>query len=519
MAIDYSATEQARLSVVAEAGLSREQLGHIRRIQALARQLPGDWSGMQTRGGQEGFGGYRFQLAYAAYALALAYRHRLPNAPGMFKSAFASLIDKMLLPDVWMYWRDVSRGGGIFNAHLTEQLHEEWDPVGHDNIMFSAYVQSMTAMYNVLFDDDRYTEPGSLSFEYWSPFWGGEPKSFRYDQNTLNDLVYWQMVESGYLGVACEPNCVFQICNQPAIIGFRMHDILTGGNFAEDVITGYKQAWRDYGRIDENGHYIVMVTEDDKAPHSLPNAPDNMNPWADAWCGALMNSWNREFVHEHYPRQVSKFLVPDSNGTLQVLSPPPLEHMGIRAERDTNDLGWVAVWASEMGDAETLQGLLGHADHFMNPTWLDGAFYYARNDTPSDADGNRTLVAPLTGNSLLAYARLNVADGLWTLYNQPWDCNHFCEPLIVGLTDSVDLTRAEFNRTARQLRMRVGQRAGHSEEARMDIANVTGEFALSVEGREVNTADSARQGDLLTIVCPPAGPHDLVLTVPTWEPR
>jgi hypothetical protein len=88
--------------------------------------------------------------------------------------------------------------------------------------MYSAYVQSMTLLYNYLFDDDRYCQPGALTFSFFTPFWGGAEKRFEYDQNTLNEHVYWQMVESGYLGVACEPNCVFQICNQPAILGFRL---------------------------------------------------------------------------------------------------------------------------------------------------------------------------------------------------------------------------------------------------------------------------------------------------------
>ena len=46
------------------------------------------------------------------------------------------------MPDVWLYWRDVSRGGMVFNAHLAQGYHEEWDPVVRDNIMYSAYVQS-----------------------------------------------------------------------------------------------------------------------------------------------------------------------------------------------------------------------------------------------------------------------------------------------------------------------------------------------------------------------------------------
>jgi hypothetical protein len=124
--------------------LDREQLGHLRHFDNLSRRLPNDWSLMQGKGqGQDDFGSYRFQLAYMAYALALTHRHRLPAAPGAFQPTFQRLIDKILEPDVWLYWRDVSQGGSVFNAHLAEELGEEWDPVVRDNIMYSAYVQSM----------------------------------------------------------------------------------------------------------------------------------------------------------------------------------------------------------------------------------------------------------------------------------------------------------------------------------------------------------------------------------------
>jgi hypothetical protein len=120
----------------ASAGLDKLQLGHIRHFNNLSRQPPNEWALMKGNGyGQEDFGSLRFQLAYMAYALALAHRHRLPAAPGVFKPVFQRLIEKILLPEVWMYWRDVSRGGSIFNAHLADKYSEEWDPVRRDNIL------------------------------------------------------------------------------------------------------------------------------------------------------------------------------------------------------------------------------------------------------------------------------------------------------------------------------------------------------------------------------------------------
>ena len=305
----------------------------------------------------------------------------------------------------------------------------------------------MTLLYNVLFDDARYARPGAITFEHWSYFWGGDGHRFDYDQNSLNEHLYWKMVESGYLGVACEPNCVFQICNQPAILGFRMHDLLTGGDLAEEVTRGYERAWAQFGRLGENGHYNVMLSEDTRAVRSnVAQAP-----WVDAWCGALMNMWNGDFVRAHYPAQLADLLLREPDGTLSVKSAPRMPVNGHAVFNDDSDFGWVAAWASEMGDGETLNGLLRHADRHMAPRWRDGGLYYPRNDVAEDAAGHRTLVEPMTGNVLLGYARLNVRDGLQGIYRRPWSTTHFEEPAIVEVGRGIDVLQARFESTSHSL--------------------------------------------------------------------
>src|SRR5450756_2520811 len=240
--------------------LSPLQRGHVRRMLNLAAQLPDDWSGMMGKTTlQEDFGALRFQLAYMALALGLTHVHRLPAAPGYFRKPLQRLIEKMRSPDVWTYWHYVSTGNGPLNkAH--GELPAEWNPVIKDNIMYSAYLQSMALLYHYLFDDDRYARAGALSLVMRPLFWG-EEKRFDYDERSLNQHIYWSMVQRGYLGVACEPNCVFQICNQVPIIGFRLHDLIFGGSMAEEVTQGYLKAWADFGVLNQNGHFNMMVME------------------------------------------------------------------------------------------------------------------------------------------------------------------------------------------------------------------------------------------------------------------
>jgi len=330
-------------------------------------------------------------------------------------------------------------------------------------------------------------------------------------------------VESGYLGIACEPNCVFQICNQPAILGFRLHDILTGGSIAEEVTRSYEQAWKQFGRLGENGHYTMMLSEDTKKPWRN----ERVAPWIDAWCGSLMNSWNRDFVRLYYAQQLKDILIKESNGMLAVKVPSLREINGHLVDYDWCDFGWTAVWAAEMGDRETLEGLLHHADCFMNPTWTNGGLYYPRYDQTYDADGNLAVMEPLTGNALLAYARLNVADGLWGLYNRPWDRTHFEQPTLIDVDPNVEVSRAWFDADSQSLVFTVRCCPDRHGDAAIVVGNIEKRrsWTLFCDGNGVAVGDEQkviangsvmlkRSDSGLTLFCPEGEARTFVLS---WD--
>jgi hypothetical protein len=485
------------------------QAGHLRRIRNLAAQLPDDWSGMMGRSSlQEDFGALRFQLAYMSYALALAHVHRLPAAPAVFRKTFDRLIAKMLSPDVWTYWHYVSTGNGPLNKALGE-LPARWNPVDTDNIMYSAYVQSMALLYHYLFKDGKYAGDGALTFAFQPLFWGGDGQRFSYNERSLNEHLYWTMVEKGYLGIACEPNCVFQICNQVPILGFRFHDLVYGGDTAKEVTEGYLRAWSDFGVLDGRGHYNIVVQERE---HALVRREPL--PWADFWVASLMHAWNPDFVKANYPRHIERWsqLAPD--GTLWIK--PAIPPAGFGKELSSaRDFGWAAVCASEVGDADTLRRLLAYADRFLNPAWDDDAYFYRRRDGWLDEDGKLAAMDPHTGNALLAYARLNVPDGLRNLYDDPWNAAHFAEPALVDMPDDLDVRGATFDRGAESLFLNFRQRSAGN--ATLAIANVwnRGDWTLHFDGSiaasgtpteptRTGAAAVRRDGDTLVIECPQA---------------
>ena len=481
------------------------QTGALRRMFNLAGQLPDDWSGMLgPTTMQEDFGALRFQLAYMSYALALTHVHRLPAAPGFFKKPFEQLIEKMLSPDVWAYWHYVSTGNGPINRGQGE-LPAEWDPVRKDNIMYSAYIQSMALLYHYLFRDDRYAQEGSLTFAVQAMFWGDGSLRFPYDERSLTEHLYWGMVERGFLGIACEPNCVFQICNQPAIFGFKLYDLVYGTSRADEVIQGYEKAWEDFGIVTEGGHFNMMVMEQERVAVTPPDAP-----WVDFWLGALMHAWKPELVEELFPAHIARWSEEAPHDTLWI-RPAVQQKVDLSPVISARDFGWAAVTASEVGDEATLKRLLGYADHFMNPVRERGAYYYPRHDEHFDAEGRLSVMDPHTGNVLLGYARLNVKDGLRKLFTEPLDDAHFASPALTGLSDGLNVLRAFYDADRRMLALTLEPVAG-PVDAVLDIGNglSQGMPQLSHDGADASLcrADESRLEIRATI----AGRRSFVLT-------
>ena len=493
--------------------LDAKQIGSIRHIENLVNQPPGDWSMMGGRSGlQEDFGAYRFQLAYAGLGLALAHYHRMPNAPGVFKPIFEKLISKMLLPDVWIYWHYVSQAGAPTNAHLWGKLQGQWDPVKQDNIMYSAYLMMLTRLYHYLFRDDRYTQKGALTLSI-NPFTFGERMVFEYDEESISETIYWQMVENGYLGVACEPNCVFQICNQPSILAYRVEDFIKGTSRADEVTQGYLKAWEEFGLVDESGHSIVHVAYDSSTP--IPNGVPWI--WSDAWLAALMHAWNPEHVRKVFPKQIEKFLTRAEDGSCAIRLWEPIDLRGSMETIDTADFGWAAAAASELGYEDMLSGFFNHADRYMSPEWRNGGLYYPRNDLRYDEQGILRQVEPITANALLPYARFNVPNGLHLFYNNPWTDSHYEEPLLTSISSNVDVIEARYLNKERTLKFALTARANRTGDAGVELTNVFGERAVTwkllANGVEIalgnhlqvdsfSAGQVTRQGDVLEMLLP-----------------
>ena len=203
--------------------LDTAQAGHLRHFHNLTTQLDGEWhhmAGFEPL--QELFDAYRYQLSVMAYATGLAHFHRLPAARSMFKRLLDQIMHKMLLRDVWGYWWNASLSGDVIDPGRTE-LRKPWaDPIIKENIMYSGHLLMMTSMYAMLFDDDKYEKPGSLTFVWGPLLWTIGKEKFEYDNRSVQAAILAEMERSKWIGVCCEPNLIFVVCNQFPVSHIRL---------------------------------------------------------------------------------------------------------------------------------------------------------------------------------------------------------------------------------------------------------------------------------------------------------
>lgn len=391
--------------------LSEKDLGHIRHIGKLAGQLPGDWSGMGSDWWDIGEGAQQYELAFMAYTLGLVQHRYTPAYREFCQKTTENLIGKMMLPDIWEKWINASRGGKTVNPDQ-EELYAGWiDPIKKYNIMFKGHLLQMAAQHEALYRTGKYAAPGAFTFQFKASTWGNGPEDYVYDLNDVARIVYNEYVESNYEGVQCEPNRVYPMCNQHAVLGLMHYDQAFGTGYAADVIPNFKAAWLRKGYTDEKtGSHMRLrwVQQDQIFPAQTP--------WSDGWTGIFMHAWDRDFIQSIYPRErdthLKLLLAGKEHERVCCAMVPTSAKIGF---------GMFTALAAEVGDAEARESLLEYADRNFNPTWTEGALHYPRSDNwMPDADGNASGVDVLTANALLPMARLNKGDGFWGLYNQPW---------------------------------------------------------------------------------------------------
>ena len=255
-----------------------------------------------------------------------------------------------------------------------------------------------------------------------------------------------------------------------------------------------------------------------------------------------MNAWDPETVRSRYQKQTLGSLVtvdgktrlqpsrvamafrqlvlkegedPSDPKTLEKAREPARHTLSERIPFETLNWTCFTMMLSEVGEAQQLQDLLEYADEKLQPTWENGGLYYPRNDTLTDEHWNLTHVEPLSGNSGIGYARLNIEDGQRKIWQQPWTKQALeSRPWIdgVSLADGVDFLRGVWDQDNQALIVTLRSWTGRELKINMVVQNLSqGCWTAFIDGREASTTSLDKPDQLTIEVCVGGSETDIIV--------
>jgi len=454
-------------------GLSDAELGHLRNFVSLARQDMDDWSGWEGSD-QKGMEAYRYQIAFMTYALALQQYHSTPAYRDLYQDTMNRLIERMLEKPVWDFWEEVSKSSPKFDPDYEGPRPSERDPVGKKNIMYSGHVVHMIALHEMLFDDERWSQPGAITFR-----WNSD-EAYAYDLAGLVDIIHEEMMAPRLEGgrdvgaMECEPNLVFPECNQHPTLAFMLFDDHRDTDYAERTIPALKGFFDNTEmHSPRNAHTAAYYyVKQDRTLH----IPMVNSASADGWTGAFMHVWDPDTIEGLYPKHRDDYVKTDPKTGATRLAPDPSAALG---------LAFFANLAVEVGDMQTAEKLFAFAEeHYASVTDERGFRYMPQR-------GEGMLPVNNTTDKLMALARSNRPDGLLKMHNEPRGEEGFAHPLLQNVDfPNVMVRSAYWDEEETSLNFTLTTLDGGETETSFEISNLgPGAYELFVGGESVGGLD------------------------------
>ena len=345
---------------------------------------------------KDDFGGYdikdifqtaavRYQINLAGYALAQVQAQYTPNFHGYLSQAQRGLIEKYLLPRVWDYWVYESIWG-----HLNIS---NWDPAGKDNIMLTGYYVPQMALYKATTGDDRYAEPGSLTFRL------NKSMAWKHDVHSINQSVVDNFRRSAFCLYPCEPNWIYPGCNLRGMSALASHDLAYGSRHIEEFIEPFLQGF-ETEFTNAAGGVIPLKSSVTGIPLPFPGS--------DASYSSMFNIFAPERARQKWAigaaEIADKIVVTDGVAMLD-LPNEGIDFGNYKKGALTFAAASLMNSAREFGDSYVADAALNTLNHRCGRTIVDGVLSYA---------GGSNL-ANITAIS----ARISVRNGVRDLFNLP----------------------------------------------------------------------------------------------------
>ena len=382
--------------------LTRDDLGHLAYLHRTLTQPLDRWDGFYTPQADSMNFGLRFQIAFAAYAVA-ALARRTPAYRRPYAEALRAAAERMRDVRVWGYWRGPApgteggeRGGHVavlLSPHQSRPLGPPADPIVQNNVQFSGHFATVLGLYERLTGDDTYDLPFVL----------GDPASgvaYEYTHSAVAERIAGQMAHNYFGGVCCEDGVAYVACNNHAMSATALHDAVHGTHLAAG-----NAGWLDWVRRKmvlrgptARGLFATCYLRDLHL-----SAPVAFN-YTDAWGLAFLLPFDPALVRRLYPR-LRRRLTTAGPDAAYLDSGPLTEKMEI-SDVPLNT-GFAYIVARGVGDARTAARLAAHARTAAGLRWDGPVLAY--------------FDAPRTLHTTALFALGNVAggDALADLFHAP----------------------------------------------------------------------------------------------------
>ena len=420
--------------------LTRDDLGHLTYLHRVLAQPLACWEGFYTPQAEAMNFGLRFQVAFAAYAVA-ALALRTPAYRRPYAEALQAACERMRDVRVWGYWRQPAGAAApdpqtsghlavLLTPHQRRPLGPPADPIHENNVQFSGHFGTVLGLYERLTGDRRYDAPFVL----------GDPAggvAYEYTHSQVAARLVAQMEANYFGGVCCEDGVAYVACNNHALTANALHDATHGTDY-----DAARAGWLDWVRRKMvlkgpalRGLFATCYLRDMHL-----SAPVAFN-FTDSWGLAFLLPFDPALVRRLYPRLRRKLTGAGRAGAF-LGSAPLTEKMEI-SDVPLNT-AFALIVARGVGDTRTAARLAAYAHAHFGHGWDGPALRYAG--------------APRTLHATALYALAGVADGtlLHRLFHAPHDAALAAQPALDRVTaaaDGVGVARADYDPAARTLHL------------------------------------------------------------------
>jgi len=184
----------------------------------------------------------RYQINNLGYVLSLANYTHLPAMHGWLHQAQRNLIEKKQAHRVWQYWA---------LENLWGNLNRNPDPVARDNVMYSGWYAAQLGLYEAVTGDLRYQQAGAITLKH------PDGRRFVHDYPGVVRQLVANEDASPFCLFPCEPNWIYPLCNNQAVVGIKAFDRQHGTRHWDAVAARYRQHLeREF--IDVDGHMVLL---------------------------------------------------------------------------------------------------------------------------------------------------------------------------------------------------------------------------------------------------------------------